>query len=159
METGILNNQPEPEPRHLARRAFILSAAGAVSAVAFWGLRRSTIAAATPLAPNEGPASVTIVQFSADGKKMGTVTVPRVIKTDEEWRSQLDQTSYWVTRHADTERPFSGAYWNLEERGIFRCIGCDLALFDSKTKFDSGTGWPSFYEPIAEENIVKTVDG
>ena len=162
MSTGILNNQPEPEPRRprdIARRAFILSAAGAVSAVAFWGLRRSTIAAAKPLAPNEGPANVTVVQYSVDGKKIGMVTVPRVIKTDDDWRRQLDQTSYWVTRHADTERALTGAYWNLEERGIFRCIGCDLALFDSKTKFDSGTGWPSFYQPIAEENIVKTVDG
>ncbi|MGO9339856.1 MAG: peptide-methionine (R)-S-oxide reductase MsrB [Terracidiphilus sp.] len=162
MNAGILNNQPEPEPRRprdLARRAFILSAAGAISAVAFWGLRRSTIAAAKPLAPNEGPASVTIVQFSADGKRIGTVTVPRVIKTDEEWKRQLSLTSYWVTRHADTERPFTGATWNEHGRGIFRCIGCDLALFDSKTKFDSDTGWPSFYEPIAEENIVKTVDG
>ena len=162
MSTGILNNQPEPEPRRprdIARRAFILSAAGAVSAVAFWGLRRSTIAAAKPLAPNEGPANVTVVQYSVDGKKIGMVTVPRVIKTDDDWRRQLDQTSYWVTRHADTERAFTGAYWNLEERGIFRCIGCDLALFDSKTKFDSGTGWPSFWQPLAEENVVKTVDG
>ena len=123
MDTGIFNNQPEPEPRRIARRAFILSAAGAISAAAFWGLRRSTIAAAKPLAPDEGPANVTIVQFSADGKKTGAVTIPRVIKTDDEWRRQLDQTSYWVTRHADTERAFTGAYWNLEERGIFRCIG------------------------------------
>ena len=145
--------------RNIGRRAFILSAAGAVSAVAFWGLRRSTIAAAKPLGPNEGPANVTVVQFDADGKKIGTVTVPRVIKTDDEWKRQLSLTSYWVTRHADTERPFTGAYWNLEDRGIFRCIGCDLALFDSKTKFDSGTGWPSFWQPITEENIVKTVDG
>jgi peptide-methionine (R)-S-oxide reductase len=162
MSNGIFNAEPESQSdriRRIGRRTFILSAAGAVSAVAFWGLRRSTIAAAKPLAPDEGPANVTIVQFSADGKKMGTITVPRVIKTDEEWQRQLSKTSYWVTRHADTERPFTGAYWNLEERGIFRCIGCGLALFDSKTKFDSGTGWPSFWQPIAEENIVKTVDG
>ena len=160
MSTGILNNnQPELEPRNLGRRAFILSAAGAVSALAFWGLRRSTIAAAKPLAANEGPANVTIVQFSADGKKTGKVTVPRVIKSDDEWKRQLSQTSYWVTRHADTERPFTGATWNEHGRGIFRCIGCDLALFSSETKFDSGTGWPSFWQPIAEENIVKAVDG
>ena len=162
MSNGIFNAEPESRSdrvQRIGRRAFILSAAGAVSAAAFWGLRRSTIAAARPLAPNEGPASVSIVQYSADGKKMGTVTVPRFIKTDEEWRRQLDQTSYWVTRHADTERPFTGVTWNEHGRGLFRCIGCDLALFDSKTKFDSGTGWPSFYEPIAEENIVKTVDG
>jgi peptide-methionine (R)-S-oxide reductase len=156
--SGIFTSQPESEPS-LGRRALILTAAGAVSAIAFWGLRRSTVAAARPFAPDEGPATVTIVQFSADGKRTGTVTVPRVIRTDAEWRRQLGQTSYWVTRHADTERPYTGATWNEHGRGIFRCIGCDLALFSSETKFDSGTGWPSFFEPIAEENIVKTVDG
>jgi peptide-methionine (R)-S-oxide reductase len=159
MSTGFLNNQHEAEPRNIGRRAFILSAAGAVSAIAFWGLRRSTVAAAHPLAPNEGPASVTIVEFSADGKKTGTVTVPRLIKTDAEWRRQLSQTSYWVTRHEDTERPFTGDLLNEHERGIFRCICCNLALFRSDAKLESGTGWPSFFEPIAEENIVKTVDG
>jgi len=160
MGSGIFDNgEPEREPRNLGRRAFILSVSGAVSAIAFWGLRRSTIAAAKPLGPDEGPATVTIVEFSADGAKTGTVTVPRVIKTDDAWHRQLDQTSYWVTRHADTEHPYTGATWNEHGRGLFRCIGCDLALFRSETKFDSGTGWPSFWQPIAEENIVKTVDG
>ncbi len=149
----------QPEPSRLSRRAFIVAAAGAVSAVAFWGLRRSTIAPARPLAADEGPATVTIAQFSADGRRTGTVTVPRLIKTDDAWRRQLPADSYWVTRHDDTERAFTGAYWNLEQRGLFRCIGCDLALFRSEAKFDSGTGWPSFFQPIAEENIVKTVDG
>jgi len=164
MSNGILSSdRPESEPRNagrdLGRRAFILCAAGAVSAGAFWGLRRATVAAARPLGPDEGPAHVTIVEFAADGKRTGESTVPRVIKTDAEWRKQLDQTSYWVTRHADTERPYTGATWNEHGHGLFRCIGCDLALFDSKTKFDSGTGWPSFWQPIAEENVVKTVDG
>jgi peptide-methionine (R)-S-oxide reductase len=162
MTNGILNSQLEGQPdrlQRLGRRAFILSTAGAISALAFWGLRRSTIAAAKPLAPDEGPRTVTIVQFSADGTKAGTVTVPRLIKTDDEWRHQLSQASYWVTRHADTERPFTGATWNEHGRGLFRCVCCDLALFSSETKFESGTGWPSFWQPIAEENIVKTVDG
>jgi peptide-methionine (R)-S-oxide reductase len=160
MSTGFLNDdQPKPEPRYLGRRAFILSAAGAVSAVAFWGLRRSTVAAAHPLGPNEGPATVTVVQFSVDGKKLGTVTLPRVIKSDAEWQHQLSKTSYWVTRKFDTERPFTGDLLNEHERGIFRCICCDLALFSSDTKFDSGTGWPSFWQPIAKENVVDEVDG
>jgi peptide-methionine (R)-S-oxide reductase len=144
--------------QRMGRRAFIVSAATAVSAAAFWGLRRSVFAAAKPLGADEGPKTVTVVEFSADGKRTGTVTVPRVIKTDEEWRRQLSETAYWVTRHADTERAFTGAYWNLEERGIFRCICCDLALFGSDTKFDSGTGWPSFWQPIAKENVVDEVD-
>jgi peptide-methionine (R)-S-oxide reductase len=142
-----------PQP---SRRAFIVTAAGACGALALWTLHRSS-----PVAVEAGgsPSVVTIVQFSADGKKTGAVTVPRVIKTDDEWKRQLSLTSYWVTRHADTERPYTGATWNEHGHGIFRCIGCDLALFDSKTKFDSGTGWPSFWQPIAEENLVKTVDG
>jgi peptide-methionine (R)-S-oxide reductase len=143
----------------LGRRAFILSAAGAVSAVAFWGLRRSTVAAAKPLGPDEGPRQVTIIEFGDDGKPIRTVTVPRVIKTDDEWRSQLSQASYWVTRHADTERPFTGNLLNEHAGGLFRCICCNLALFRSETKFDSGTGWPSFWQPIAKENVVDEVDG
>jgi peptide-methionine (R)-S-oxide reductase len=145
--------------RTLGRRAFIIGAASAVSAAAFWGLRRSTVAAARPLLPSEGPAEVTIVQFSASGEKTGTVTVPRLIKPDAEWRKQLSPDAYRVTRLADTERAFSGALWNLEERGLFRCICCDLALFSSDAKFDSGTGWPSFWQPIAPENVVDRVDG
>jgi peptide-methionine (R)-S-oxide reductase len=160
MSTGILNNdQPTNEPRHWGRRAFILSAAGAVSAMAFWGLRRSTVAAARALGPNEGPAKVSVVQFSADGKRSGTVTLPRVIKSDAEWQKQLSKTSYWVTRKFDTERAFTGDLLNEHERGIFRCICCDLALFSSDAKFDSGTGWPSFWQPIAKENVVDEVDG
>jgi peptide-methionine (R)-S-oxide reductase len=145
--------------RELSRRAFIFGSAAAVSACAFWGLRRGTVAAARPLARDEGPATVTVVKFSEAGEKEETVTVPRVIRTDAEWRKMLSQEAYWVTRHADTEQAFSGAYWNLEEHGIFRCIGCDLALFRSETKFDSGTGWPSFWQPIAQENVVDSVDG
>jgi peptide-methionine (R)-S-oxide reductase len=158
MSSEPLSSSNEDRPS-IGRRAFILSAAGAVSAFAFWGLRRSTVAAARPLAPNEGPANVTVAEFSTDGKKTGVVTVPRVIKTDTEWRRQLSQTSYWVTRHEDTERPFTGELLNEHGHGLFRCICCDLALFSSSAKFESGTGWPSFYAPIAEENIVKTVDG
>ncbi len=162
MSSDFFSHEPESKPdrvQRIGRRAFILTAAGAVSAAAFWGLRRSTIAAAKPLAADEGPKEVTIVEFADDGTKLRTVTVPRLIKTEDEWKHQLPIASYWVTRHADTERPFTGAYWNLEEHGIFRCICCNLALFRSDTKFDSGTGWPSFWAPIAEENVVKTVDG
>jgi peptide-methionine (R)-S-oxide reductase len=164
----LLDRHESPEPaqpaglnrfRNLGRRAFIVSAAGAVSAVAFWGLRRSTVAAARPLTADEGPAEVTVVEFSAAGGKTGTVTVPRVIKTDAEWKRLLPEASYWVTRHEDTERPFTGDLLEVHERGIFRCICCDLALFSSDAKFDSGTGWPSFWQPIAAENVVNKVDG
>jgi peptide-methionine (R)-S-oxide reductase len=62
-------------------------------------------------------------------------------------------------RHADTERPFTNDKWDEREQGLFRCMGCDLALFSSAARFDSGTGWPSFWQPIAPENVVETVDG
>jgi peptide-methionine (R)-S-oxide reductase len=97
---------------------------------------------------------VTIVRFSDAGVREDRVSVPKVGKSDEEWRKQLSPLAYAVTRRADTERPFSGAYWNLHEKGLFRCICCDNALFSSSAKFDSGTGWPSFWTPIAVENVV-----
>jgi peptide-methionine (R)-S-oxide reductase len=142
-----------------SRRAFIYGGAAAVSGLAFWGIRRVTVAAARPLKADEGPREVTIAQIGADGRKTGTVTVPRMIRSDDEWQRLLGRDAYWVLRHADTERPFTGALLEEERRGIFRCAGCDLALFSSAAKFDSGTGWPSFWEPIAPENVVETPDG
>jgi len=73
-------------------------------------------------------------------------------------KQQLSPTSFEVTRHAATERPYTGSTWNLHDRGLFRCICCDIALFSSDTKFESGTGWPSFWQPIARENVVETTD-
>jgi peptide-methionine (R)-S-oxide reductase len=99
-------------------------------------------------------ATVTIIDFSSDGKRLGKVSRPKVIKTDAEWQRQLSPISFTVTRQSGTERPYSGSTWDLHERGLFRCVCCDNALFSSDTKFDSGTGWPSFWQPIAQENIA-----
>jgi peptide-methionine (R)-S-oxide reductase len=74
-------------------------------------------------------------------------------QSENEWRSQLAPVAFEVTRHADTERSFTGATWDLHDKGLFRCLCCDTALFSSAVKFDSHTGWPSFWEPIAEENV------
>ena len=82
----------------------------------------------------------------------------RVVKTDEEWRKQLSPESFAVTRHEGTERPFSGKYNDNHADGLYRCICCDTALFDSKTKFESGTGWPSFWKPISSANVSEIVD-
>jgi peptide-methionine (R)-S-oxide reductase len=73
--------------------------------------------------------------------------------SDEEWRERLTPEQYEILRHQGTERAFSGNYWNVKEDGVYRCAGCGAELFDSKTKFDSGTGWPSFYEPAVAENV------
>ena len=74
-------------------------------------------------------------------------------KNDEEWKKQLDDESYRVTRQSGTERPFTGKYWDFNKDGIYKCICCGLNLFESNTKFDSGCGWPSFFLPLNSESI------
>ncbi|MCZ6733702.1 MAG: peptide-methionine (R)-S-oxide reductase MsrB [Gammaproteobacteria bacterium] len=82
----------------------------------------------------------------------------KVCKTDEEWRQQLTPEQYEVTRRKATEPPFTGEYHDCKEEGVYQCMCCGNDLFDSETKFDSGTGWPSFYTPIAEENVDTETD-
>jgi peptide-methionine (R)-S-oxide reductase len=79
--------------------------------------------------------------------------VEKVAKTDEEWKQMLTPQQFEVTRKKGTERAFTGQYWNNHEKGIYRCVCCGNALFSSDTKYESGTGWPSFWAPIAHENI------
>jgi len=82
----------------------------------------------------------------------------KVIKSDEEWKEQLTPEQYRVTRQKGTERPFTGEYYASKEEGTYRCVGCGAELFSSDTKYDSGTGWPSFWEPLEEENIKTEAD-
>jgi peptide-methionine (R)-S-oxide reductase len=82
----------------------------------------------------------------------------KVEKSDEQWRKELTPDQYYVMREAGTERAFSGAYWNNHERGVYYCAACAIPLFKSETKFDSGTGWPSFYAPISKANIIEETD-
>jgi len=84
--------------------------------------------------------------------------IDRVVKTDEEWREQLTPEQYRVTRQKGTEPPFSGEYYNFYGKGKYRCVCCGAELFSSSTKFESGSGWPSFYEPISGENIAEETD-
>jgi peptide-methionine (R)-S-oxide reductase len=104
------------------------------------------------------PKQVTIVEFSQAGQRGDVVTVPTIVKTDAEWKQQLSPISYEVTRQAGTERAYTGSTWDNHEHGIYRCVCCDTALFSSETKFESGTGWPSFWQPIAKENVRENVD-
>jgi peptide-methionine (R)-S-oxide reductase len=109
-------------------------------------------------AGERSPKQVTIVEFNDQGQRTGVVTVDKVVKTDEEWKKQLTPEQFKVTRQSDTERQCSPGYWNNHEDGFYRCVCCGTALFKSETKFESGTGWPSFWAPMAEENIVLKSD-
>ena len=101
--------------------------------------------------------TVKIVEITPTGERK-TVTVEKVVKTDAEWRKQLTPEQYRITRQEGTERQCSAGYWNNHEAGLYRCVGCGTPLFESKTKFESGTGWPSFFSPVAPENIEKKSD-
>jgi len=101
---------------------------------------------------------VTIEEFTADGRSKATASVPRINKTDTQWRQQLSLLAYTVTRHEGTEPAFSGAYDKNHADGLYSCICCATMLFDSRTKFDSGTGWPSFWQPISRLNVVERGD-
>ena len=99
------------------------------------------------------PGYITLVEFTDAGKKKGKVMAEKVAKTEDEWKRTLTPEQFEVTRKAGTERAFTGKYWNNHEKGIYRCVCCGNALFSSDTKFESGTGWPSFWAPLAQENI------
>jgi methionine-R-sulfoxide reductase len=108
----------------------------------------------------KAPSSPTVaVRLVGPGGKPGPVTeVPRVVKTDAEWEKQLGPEAYRVLRAKGTEAPFCGNLLDNHKDGIYFCAGCDLPLFSSGSKFHSGTGWPSFYQPFAKENITELND-
>jgi peptide-methionine (R)-S-oxide reductase len=124
-------------------------------------LANNTIIAKLFASTQSGPmqsTDVSIENFSAAGKSEGTVRVPKIVKSDAEWRAQLSDLAYRVTRQEGTERAFSGEYDKNHADGLYRCICCETALYDSKTKFDSGTGWPSFWQTISSMNVLKISD-
>jgi peptide-methionine (R)-S-oxide reductase len=156
------NSQEQSEvsalPIHISRRTFVVTAAGVCGVAALWSFHQPSLATVEASGNKVSTGPVTIVQFSPDGKRIGKVTVPRTIKSEVEWKQQLTPVSFEVTRHVGTERAYTGSTWNLHDHGLYRCICCDTAVFSSETKFESGTGWPSFWQPIAPENIVEVHD-
>jgi len=134
-----------------AKKRWILSAAGmlVLGIGALWMFESETRAAPE--------ASKGKIQVYSSAQK-GFIMTEKVEKSAAEWKQQLTPEQYHVTREKGTERAFTGRYWNTKQAGVYRCIGCGNDLFDSETKFDSGTGWPSFYGPIAKENIATETD-
>jgi peptide-methionine (R)-S-oxide reductase len=109
-------------------------------------------------ASTAGTVKVSVVEFSNSGEKRGLATLDKVVHSDSEWRRLLTAEQYAITREAGTEPPFHNKYDEWYEPGIYRCVCCATALFSSAAKFDSGTGWPSFWEPIAPQNIETRPD-
>jgi peptide-methionine (R)-S-oxide reductase len=152
----MFEDKDKDKPVDYSRRAFLGVSGAAVAGFALWSMRKPSLTAS---ARESGvPKDVTVVEFSDDGTRLQTVRVATVVKTDNEWKKQLTSNEFDVTRRADTEMAFTGRYWNLHDKGIYRCICCDNALFSSDTKFESGTGWPSFWQPLAPENVTLVRD-
>ena len=140
-----MSDQQQP---HYERRAFLAILAAASGGYVLWAKRPG----------NPGPPPrlrVRIALFDSRGAPAGVIEVNVIRKTNSEWMKKLPADSYSVTRLKDTEFAGTGAYDKFYEDGIYRCICCDTAVFDSKAKYASGTGWPSFTEPIAKENVIE----
>jgi peptide-methionine (R)-S-oxide reductase len=134
------------------RRAFLLTLTAGAGTIALYRWRMG------PLIERQLPPRVRIAEFDAAGKPIGVSEMATVRKTDAEWRHQLALDQYTMTRRADTELAFAGEFWNFHGDGMYRCVCCGTALFDSQAKFDSGTGWPSFSAPAAPENVIEARD-
>lgn len=102
--------------------------------------------------------NVRVKVFDHNGQLVGPVESPRVVKTDAEWRSQLTPEQFAIARGKGTERPFCGTLLDNERPGVYACVCCGLPLFSSQHKFHSGTGWPSYFQPVAKENVLREDD-
>jgi peptide-methionine (R)-S-oxide reductase len=156
-----MNNCAGQNDRLIGRRVFIAAIAAIPAIIA---LRYAETAVASDASGNSTDAGATgiikvpIVEFTDSGQRKGLVMEDKVVKTDEEWRKELTPEQYQVTRKKGTERPFQNQYAENHDKGLYRCVCCGNALFSSDTKFESGTGWPSFYQPIAPENVKTESD-
>jgi peptide-methionine (R)-S-oxide reductase len=145
--------------KELTRRGLIFGAATLATMGVFAGVDRVASSTFVKDEPPLGPdTTVEIVEFDDTGKRVGKMQVRRVRKTLSEWRVLLTTPQFVITRKAGTEIPYSGDLLNEHGAGIFRCADCGTALFDSQTKFESGTGWPSFWQAIAQENVREKDD-
>jgi peptide-methionine (R)-S-oxide reductase len=134
---------------------FILAMAVVAAGGAYWLGHVPKLPSASE--QGTGP-EVEIVLFSDHGHRLQNLNVRKIVRSDGEWRNQLTGEQFDVTRHGATEPPFHNLYWNQHATGIYRCVCCGNAVFRSQEKFDSDTGWPSFWAPIAAANVAFAPD-
>jgi len=149
----------------LDRRRFLRAAltGGAIAVTGAWvlpgflrrGMSSGDAMAATPVAQGE---DMLLECFADDGRHLGTCHVRKLVLNDAQWHQRLSDDAYYVMRREGTERAFSGPHEKPPVPGLYRCPACDTALFDAATQFDSGTGWPSFWQPIAKKNVIEKRD-
>ena len=138
------------------RWAVFIAASALLACGGFYWL---TYSPKLPSAAESGTGEeVTIILVSDQGERLQRVSVRKIVRSDKQWRDRLTGEQFDVTRHKATESPFHNLYWSQHAQGIYRCICCGNAVFRSQEKFDSDTGWPSFFAPIAEENIAFAPD-
>ena len=151
------------EDGYLERRRFLRVALAGGAVVALGGItvvpRLLARNAAAPVAktPNR-PKDVLLECFADDGHHLGPCHVQKLVLTDAQWHARLSDAAFDIMRRNGTERAFSGQHEKPGAPGLFRCVGCDTALYDAATEFDSGTGWPSFWQPIAKANVIESHD-
>ena len=145
----------------MERRRFLSAAlaGGALAAVGGGLLIPRLSARSAPVEPVAANGKDMLLEcFADDGHRLGPCHVRKLVLTDAQWRERLPEASYYVMRHDGTERAFSGPHERPPVPGLFRCLACDTALYDAATEFDSGTGWPSFWQPIAKTNVIERSD-
>jgi len=150
---------PSYSSEGFTRRAFLFSAAtvaAGAALVAESGIFRGLAGLGATV--KNTPGTVTLVKFDDFGKRLGTEKVAKLVKTDAEWRAQLSPLAFEVTRQQATERAFTGPLNDNYKPGVYRCICCETALYSSATKYDPHEGWPSFWAPIAQQNISDRSD-
>jgi len=138
----------------ISRRMFI---AGGLAFLAAACNRNGSVPAATATPSGAGQTTPTQIRLYSAARK-GYIMSDRVIKSPEEWKKQLTAEQYHVAREQGTEQAFTGETWNNHEKGIYQCVCCGNDLYSSEHKYESGTGWPSFWQPIAPENIATRED-
>lgn len=149
----VVFDQVKDDP---TRRRVLLVTPVLLGAAGFAWFRRNVWAPETLPASATG-AEVAVAGFDDHGVSLGLQKVKKIVRTDADWFGRLTPQQYYVTRKGSTDMPYTGTYYLLHQKGIFRCVCCGNALFRSEEKYDSGTGWPAFTAPIAKEN-VRTVE-